>query len=269
MTLGTGIFLASLVLGSILLFGLTKDRWNWAKILRRFAFGSLGLTAVGIVTILAWKAVQDARETEAAAKASLAQQVEARARTCVAADLPRMEKIARSIQGAVREDMKLEEVKALVDKLAGSIGELASPQDDIKEQVLVYVLPTGCEAAFHFLVNVRADNPGALRWFRVWAQDTPAGYPAGLHAEFSTGFEQIRLDRARHGLDAETNAVKVQRKATEKPLTDPDPCAPNLPREERMRRLSAFGRVRQEGSDEFTAGNHRLSFLLNSLVYCN
>jgi hypothetical protein len=33
MELGTGIFLAAVVLGLVLLFGQTKDRWNWKKII--------------------------------------------------------------------------------------------------------------------------------------------------------------------------------------------------------------------------------------------
>lgn len=33
MTVGTGIFLASVVLGGVVLFIATKDRWNWKKII--------------------------------------------------------------------------------------------------------------------------------------------------------------------------------------------------------------------------------------------
>jgi hypothetical protein len=39
MTIGAGIFLASLALGSNALFGITKDRWSWAKIIGRPALG--------------------------------------------------------------------------------------------------------------------------------------------------------------------------------------------------------------------------------------
>jgi len=38
-TLGTGIFLSSLLLGTILLFWITKDRWRWPRIIYWLAGG--------------------------------------------------------------------------------------------------------------------------------------------------------------------------------------------------------------------------------------
>jgi hypothetical protein len=52
---------------------------------------------------------------------------------CIAGDLPRMENLARSIQGAVRGNMKLENVKAVTDKLAGYDGQIVPPKQDIKD----------------------------------------------------------------------------------------------------------------------------------------
>src|SRR2546429_3184585 len=139
MTVGTGIFLASLVLGIILLFSITKDRWNWAKGFKRLGLVSLGLVAVTVAAFYGWNAHQEANE---AAKAKLAQARDARARTCIAGDLPRMENLARSIDSAVREDMKLEDVKAAVDSLTRRDGHIVPPKNNIKERVLIYELPT-------------------------------------------------------------------------------------------------------------------------------
>jgi hypothetical protein len=50
MTLGTGIFLASLVLGTIGLYALTRDRWKWRKIAK---WGGIGLAAA-VLLPTAW-----------------------------------------------------------------------------------------------------------------------------------------------------------------------------------------------------------------------
>ncbi len=46
MTIGTAIFLSSLVISITLLFNFTKDRWNWRKILIRSLLYPIGLTAL-------------------------------------------------------------------------------------------------------------------------------------------------------------------------------------------------------------------------------
>jgi hypothetical protein len=43
MTLGTGIFLSSLLISPVFLFWITKDRWNWKKIVVWFTLASIGL----------------------------------------------------------------------------------------------------------------------------------------------------------------------------------------------------------------------------------
>jgi hypothetical protein len=45
MGLGTGIFLASIVLGLVLLYGQTKDRWRWKKIVLRTLLGIFALAS--------------------------------------------------------------------------------------------------------------------------------------------------------------------------------------------------------------------------------
>jgi len=47
MTLGTGIFLSSVLLGLIFLFHTTKDRWNWKKGAKRFAIAFLIAALLG------------------------------------------------------------------------------------------------------------------------------------------------------------------------------------------------------------------------------
>ena len=47
MDLGTGIFLSSIVLAVVILYGITKDRWHWRRIAKRAAFIFFGLIVIG------------------------------------------------------------------------------------------------------------------------------------------------------------------------------------------------------------------------------
>jgi hypothetical protein len=46
MTLGTGIFLSSIIISLVILFGITKERWNWKKIVIGLILASVGLCIV-------------------------------------------------------------------------------------------------------------------------------------------------------------------------------------------------------------------------------
>lgn len=62
--------------------------------------------------------------------------------------------------------------------------------------------------------------------------------------------------------------------ATDMPRTQDEPpafldhCAAGLSKAERLRRLKAKGELREVGGDAFEAGQHSLSFVGSSLVYC-
>jgi len=47
MELGTGIFLSSLVLAAVILYGITKDRWRWRSIIRGIAIIFFGPNCAG------------------------------------------------------------------------------------------------------------------------------------------------------------------------------------------------------------------------------
>ena len=58
MSLGTGVFLASLVLSATFLFYVTRDRWRWKRIALYAILGSMGLigvTAAGFWGYLRWQ----------------------------------------------------------------------------------------------------------------------------------------------------------------------------------------------------------------------
>ncbi len=47
MSLGTGIFLSTLVIALVALYGITKDRWNWRRFVKRSVFVCFGMVLLG------------------------------------------------------------------------------------------------------------------------------------------------------------------------------------------------------------------------------
>lgn len=50
--------------------------------------------------------------------------------------------------------------------------------------------------------------------------------------------------------------------------TAQDHCAPGLNKDERIRRLGAYGTVRQTSSEAYQAGAHSVSYSYSSLISC-
>lgn len=220
------------------------------------------------------KAIRVKKDAELKAE----EEKEASARSCIANDLSRMEGLAKRIYDATNEPSSLESLKKIYKSILGRDGVIQPSDDDIKENLLITEIPTKCESKFEFLINVRANQNGQLLWLRQWANTSPEGYISGLHYEFSKEFEKIRRQKADAEADALMKKVKDDLEATrlanlaeEKRNSEiSDPCAPNLTKAERLVRLGKFGVIRQESSDTYLAGNHRVVFFSwdNSLIYC-
>ena len=58
MSTGTGIFLSGLIIGLVMLYGQTKDRWDWKNILKYLLFVILGLVFLFYQMISDWKMFQ-------------------------------------------------------------------------------------------------------------------------------------------------------------------------------------------------------------------
>jgi hypothetical protein len=61
MELGTGIFLASLVIGFVMLYGQTKDRWNWKKIVWRGLGAPIVIGVIGVGSWLGYIQYEDSK----------------------------------------------------------------------------------------------------------------------------------------------------------------------------------------------------------------
>jgi hypothetical protein len=135
---------------------------------------------------------QEAEENFKRQEENLKRQKKEAARPCLAADIPRMEGLATKARAEVKSELSLENAQAALSLIIARPGTITIPKDSIKDRVLVTSIDTICDAPFDFLINVREGPDKNLRWFRIWAEDAPAGYPAGLHQEFSSDFEAQR-----------------------------------------------------------------------------
>ena len=59
MSLGTGIFLAAVVIGLVMLFSATKDRWNWWKGFKRLGIGLIVLIGIGVGIYFGFKPIRE------------------------------------------------------------------------------------------------------------------------------------------------------------------------------------------------------------------
>jgi hypothetical protein len=69
MSVGLGLFLSSCLLAIVILYGITKDRWNWRRIPKRSAFvfvavALFGAACVGAVYVWDWLPTPVTRQTE-------------------------------------------------------------------------------------------------------------------------------------------------------------------------------------------------------------
>lgn len=219
---------------------------------------------------------------------------EAASRPCVAIDIKRMEKKVRDLKDYL--SVELNQIQSL-DQIRQSIliilkddlpktgfkdpwwlGVISPSTDNIKENELIFNIPTKCEGSnFYFLVNVRSNENNQLRWLRTYAENSPQGYKSDLHPEFSVEFEAIRkreleeLRKKERLAQPPTDLVPSLPKGATQQL--PDPCAPGLSKKERLARLAKFGTIRQDRDDSYSVPGHELSFYSDrsggGLLHCH
>lgn len=114
---------------------------------------------------------------------------EENARECIASDLDRMEKIYKDIFHAIKfefdkyaNDLNSEilepktiekSVKTVWEK---AVFETAISKDNIREKVLILSISTKCNSKFQFLINIRLDKDGYVKWYKAWIENPPKGY---------------------------------------------------------------------------------------------
>jgi len=99
------------------------------------------------------------------------------------------------------------------------------------------------------------------------------GLPTGLSYEFSNyigvdDYSRISQLRVEWTLETQIPVSRASSKIVDS--TDSDPCAPNLSKAERLKRLANFGTLRQISDGSYEAGSHAVTFFTydNSLLYC-
>ena len=145
---------------------------------------------------------QKAAERAAAAK----EQRENAARSCVAADIPRVEGLLRDIKALILNDYNdklrgnssynLVIVQSLIKGKYSSINlSIQAADDNIKDKVLIFSIRTNCDSAFHFLANIRANSNDELQWYRLWAQEPPKGYNVSWNQLSEWGIDFVALKK--------------------------------------------------------------------------
>jgi hypothetical protein len=119
------------------------------------------------------------------------------ARPCIASDLARMEALAKRAMVEIKPQFSLEDAQKALRPVLSYDGTILVPDDNIKERVLIYRIPTKCDSSFYFLINLRTAPDGTLRYYRTWAKDAPVGYKGEYHQELSKEFEEDRKGLAR------------------------------------------------------------------------
>jgi hypothetical protein len=185
---------------------------------------------------------------------------EERARPCIAEDVKRMEGLAWKARGALREDMNLAQAQTALEPILGKKGGIVVAGDNIKQKVLAYYIETQCDSAFGLLTNVRANDYGQLRWFRVWAQESPKGYPSGSDDALTRDFDGERWQKLKREIQERERKETASKLKLRAPSQDRDHCAPNLSPEERLRRLANYGAVREVSDQNYVAGDHGVWF---------
>jgi hypothetical protein len=261
------------------------------RIAKWIMFAVLGIVAISII-IWAGSSAIDYLETLENEKIALREE---NARSCIAKDIGRMEKLVKQALSISNEDDTLPDLKKKIDRLLSQNGNIVPDDDDIKKSVLIYQIDTNCDSKFNFLINANAKESGELSWVKVWATNAPKGYLDGYHNELSKDFDLIKSERKiDEERKAENEAHEKQKKEYEqrrrederlrlerlqsstinnnqsKNMTaSDDPCAIGLGMNERLSRLSKFGTVRQTSQNVYTAGEHRISFdFLGQLSSC-
>ena len=134
-----------------------------------------------------------------------------------------------------------------------------------------------------FLIFLDKDN------FEVYRKSVPINYfTTSKNSEEITGYtyqynesQSLELYKKFDAMSVEWTVnphltkpvAELPRPPAPKPvalLPSADPCAPGISKSERLRRLAAFGNVRQTGQDDYSAGGHEIVFFSfdDSLLNC-
>lgn len=148
-------------------------------------------TAFKDETIARWKCISKSEENkkkvqverDAAIEREKAREArDIAARPCLAADVTRIENVARKIKESITKDMSIEDVTAKL-KILGLEGGVQIPEDDLKQKVFVANISTNCVSDFYILLNIRffsdreiSDNGYKVRWLRFYMNNPPNGY---------------------------------------------------------------------------------------------
>ncbi len=222
------------------------------RVLRWLLIATIFVVVVG-ASIYIYNEVMDYYSTKNTEKETAREE---NARFCIAEDIKRMEGVVKDMSSAISDGDNLKTIAPKLNKIANGDAFFNHPDEDIKQSVLIYEIHTKCDSKFNLLINIRADENDKLRWFRVWGQNSPKGYPSDNIEKFTVDYDFLRKSE-------ESKKVSNDKQQASAAL-----CAVGLSKQERLNRLSKYGPVTQTAENEYYSGGHHLSFDYFGLNSC-
>ena len=117
--------------------------------------------------------------------------------------MPSLEAKLGAIQKSIGENISFEVAKSTLKEILGSEPKIERSAENIRDKVILSELRPSCDTAFHFLIGVMADEHENLRWLKVSAKHSPAGYS---YEGLSRDFDEMRQRRIEQAKEAATRA---------------------------------------------------------------
>jgi len=114
---------------------------------------------------------------------------EINARQCIAGDLTRMENLYKNIKQTIdsefnksayelnNQNLNPTDLKSTLKQSWSDIQFFTkTSEDNIRENVIIFSINTICDSDFNFLINIRLNKDGFVKWFAAWVKNPPKGY---------------------------------------------------------------------------------------------
>jgi hypothetical protein len=102
---------------------------------------------------------------------------EAKARSCNAGEIRRIEPLLQKSRDSLTAGNTFEGARAALSALLGSSGELSIPEENIGLREITYTVKTNCDSLFAYVVSLRATDTGTLLSLTTRVVNPPVGYP--------------------------------------------------------------------------------------------
>ena len=269
---------------------LTYDRWNWKKITKYILYVITFLVILLFGFFLNEKLTNIYNNHQADARIKR----EEAARECNAKEISRIEPKLKAVFSSVSAFTYISQISEIFKQLEPNSLEVNLSEENIKSKIAIAEIKSKCDSESKYRVVATFNESGFLDDYKTIAINPPIGYLSGfvpsnkmklsdvlelenqetseskqifkqandyyhekVIRQFSINF--VKLEQIKQNTEAEKQKKKVN------PFNQfdgqlQDPCAPNLSRTERLKRLEKFGKIRELEDGEYHAGGHMVKY---------